>query len=88
MTAIELYKFIEENNIEWHYRDNEGDEDVLIFPYTFQIDRLSKLFTPCLFDDVGIECTMRDGYFAFWMNDICNYYGIELSEVFDKENEP
>ena len=85
MTAIELYKFIEENNIEWHYEDNEGAEDVIIFPYTFQIDSFYKLFTPCLFDDVGIGCIMKDGYFAFWMDDICSYYGIELSEVFKKE---
>lgn len=87
MKAIELYKFITENNIEWHYRDNEGTEDVLIFPYTFQMDELSKLLKSYDYCDGGIDCTLMDGYFAFWMNDLCEYYGIELSEVFNKDDD-
>jgi len=36
MTAIELYKFIEDNNIEWHYEDNEGNEDV-VYSHTYSM---------------------------------------------------
>jgi hypothetical protein len=86
MKALDLYKYITENNIEWHYRDNEGEEDVLIFPFTYQIDSFIKLLTPSLFGE-GIDCTLMHGYFAFWMKDICEYYGIELSEVFDRRDD-
>ena len=83
MTARELYKFIED--IEWRYDDNNGIEDVIIFPYTFQVGEFNKLLSNCVFDDGGIECKMMDGYFAFWMKDICEYHGIELNEVFKKQ---
>ena len=88
MTAIELYKFIEENNIEFHYEDNDGKEDVIIFPYIFHIDKFYQILNAgSILDDDGIECILKDGYFAIWMNDICAYNGVELSEVFDKEKE-
>lgn len=87
MTAIELYKFINTNGIEWHYRDNDGTEDVLIFPYITQIEEFNKLLGSYMFDDGGIECTMMDGYFAFWMKDICEYNDIELSDIFNKEDD-
>lgn len=81
MTELELYKFIEDNNIEWHRDDNKGEEDVIIFPNFSQIEYFRKILSPCLFDD-GVECIMKDGYFAFWMKDICDYYGVEFEKVF------
>jgi len=30
MTELELYKFISENNIEWHKQDNDETEAILI----------------------------------------------------------
>jgi len=83
MTELDLHKYIQENNIEWHRQDNDGIDDVLIFPSFYQIEALHKILSPCLFDDEGIECRMKDGYFAIWMQDICDYYGIEMNNVFD-----
>jgi len=85
MEAIDLYKYINDNNIEWHYQDNDGTEDVIIFPYAFQVEDFNKLIKDQV-GDGGIECRMMGGYFAFWMNDICEYYGIELSKVFDPKD--
>jgi len=82
MTAIDLYKFITENDIEFHWVDDE----VFMFVYIFDIDEFYKLFTSTIFDDEGITCTMKYGYFCFKMKDICEYYGIDLTEVFKNEN--
>lgn len=82
MTELELYKFINDNNIDWHKQDNDGTEDVIVFPSFRQIDTFKKILPPCLFDEGGIECRMRDGYFAIWMKDICEYCGVELEKVF------
>jgi len=87
MKAIELYKFISKNSIEWHYFDNDGVQDVIIFPKIEDLGEFNNLFSKNHFDDEGVECFMKDGYFAFWMYDICNYYGIELSDVFEKGGE-
>lgn len=83
MTELELYKYIQENNIEWHRQNNNGIDDVLILPSLHQIESLYKILSPSLFDEEGIECIMKYGYFAIWMQDICSYYGIEMNNVFD-----
>jgi hypothetical protein len=85
MTELQLYKFINDNDVEWHHQEKDGHPDVLVFPRYWQIEDFAKLFEPSKFDDGGIECFMMDGYFAFWMQDICDYYGIELDKVFTHE---
>ncbi|GAG32900.1 unnamed protein product [marine sediment metagenome] len=85
MKAKDLKQFIEKYNIEWNYADNEGIEDIVIFIYTFQIDRFIKIFTSDLFDDGGRDFTCTGQYFSILMKDICDYYGIELNEVFNKD---
>lgn len=87
MTALELYKFITDNEIEWHYDYNGSRDklDVIVFVHTFQLDYFRAILPLGIFDDSGIECRMKDGYFCFWMKDICEYSGIELSEVFNKD---
>lgn len=81
MTELELYKYINDNNVEWHIQDNDGEEDIIIFPYIFQIDEFSKLIKGYT-GDGGIECHLMDGYFGIWMKDLCEYYGVEMEKVF------
>lgn len=88
MNAIELYKFINEHNIEWHYGDNDGTEDVIIFPLIYQIEQFFKIIPNAIYDEEGLEFIMKDGYFAIWMLGICESCDIELSEVFNREDEP
>jgi len=82
MSELDLHKFITDNNIEWHRRDVNGSEDIIIFPNFSEMDDFKKILSSCLFDDGGIECRLMDGYFAFCMNDICEYYGVEMNKVF------
>lgn len=84
MTELSLYKFITDNEIEWRWDINKNEEDVLIFIYPWNIEDFNKLFSPFMFDDGGIECVMMDGYFCFWMEDICQHYDIILENVFPK----
>lgn len=90
MTAIDFYKFIHENEIEFRWDINEnGDRDVIMFPSIHHLEELNKLLSDTDFDDSGIPCRMKDGYFCFWASDILNNYNIELKEIFgvDKEHE-
>ena len=83
MTELKLYKFITENNIEYHWYDNE----IYMFVNIYLIEEFNKLFTSDIFDDGGIPCTMKNGYFGFKMIDICEYYNIEPENIFiNKEN--
>lgn len=84
MTSVALYKFINENSVEWKWAEKDSKQDVLIFPSIYVIEDFYKLQSPTVFDEAGIKCYMKGGYFAIWMNDVCEYYGIEMNEVFPK----
>jgi len=57
-------------------------EDVLIFPNFRETERFKRILSPCLFDEGGLQCRMWNGYFSFWMKDICGYYCLELENIF------
>ena len=84
MTELELYKFINDNNIEWHRQDNDGVPDIIIFPYFFQMEEFGKLMKNFTRDG-GLECRMLDNYFAIWMQDVCDYFGISSENVFKEK---
>jgi hypothetical protein len=84
MTELELYKFINDNSIEWSKEINDHREDILIFPYTFQMDKFVELVKDCDFDE-GLICRLKGNYFAIWMSDICESYGIDMNNVFKEE---
>jgi len=83
MTELKLYRYIDDNNIEWHW---DGD-DVLIFPYYFQIKDFMDLLGASAFDDDGILCVMKHNYFAIYMKDMCENYDIDIETVFPKKDE-
>ena len=81
MKAIDLYKFIEENSIEYHWHDG----DVILMPSIYDIQEFNKLLSGSIYDDSGVECTMKDGYFCFYMQNICDYFEIEIKDIFKPE---
>ena len=87
MKAIDFYKFIHENNIEFHWHENNEtkERDVIFFPSYRQIKDMAKLLTNADFYDEGIRCQMKDGYFAFWASEILDAHLIELTEIFGED---
>ena len=86
MTELELYKFINENSINWHWQDNDGMPDVLIFPYLFQLDDFCEMLGDGVFNEEGIQIVLKKDYACIWMNDVCEYHGIDINKIFEKEN--
>ena len=84
--AIDFYKYIKKNSIEWHWFDNNGVQDVIILPYTFQLEDFMELLLVTDFDDEGVKCVLKSGYVAIRLGELFENKGIELSEVFP-ENE-
>jgi hypothetical protein len=83
MKAIELYKFVTENKIEYHWH---GD-DVMMFVDDDKISKFNNILPVSIFDDYGISCIMKYSYFCFEMKHICEYCDIELIDIFpNKEN--
>ena len=80
MTELELYKFITDNELEYHWvKDNT---DVILFVEIRYIEDFNEMLGYNAMDESGIECRMKYKYFCFYMNDICEYFGIEIKNIF------
>ncbi len=82
MTELILYKFIRNYYIEWHREENNGDKDIIAFINLRDMEAFGALLPTSIFDDNGISCVMKDGYIAIWMKEICEYFDIEMENVF------
>ena len=79
MTAFQFIKLIDKLSIEHKW---VGD-DVIIFIDRLDISDFMKELerTP----DNGFSCKIKDGYIAMDANQICDYIGVEMTDVFEKE---
>jgi len=85
MTELELYRFIENNNIEYHY--SMDIDDVVIFVKIYNLQEFVDLIGSSILDDEGLEIVLKEGYVAIWMGCICEDYDIKLIDVFtNKDN--
>jgi len=87
MTELELYKFIKENDIEYHYySDNcsftQSRKRIIMFVDIFYISEFVELLGKHVMEDEGIKCTMKYRYFCFEMVEICEYFDIVPENVF------
>lgn len=86
MTSLSFYKFIEKHAVEWHWIKDK--QDVVIFIPIYKIERFNELLPKGLYEDAGIVCNMKDGYFAFEISSILEYSDIDVKEVFADVDEP
>ena len=85
MTELQLYKWIKDNNIQFHYF---GDfSELWVFPSLIQLEEFFKIATCSLFNDGGIECRLKQNYIAFDLIPIAEYFNIEIENVIPKTEE-
>jgi hypothetical protein len=83
MTTAKFQNFIQGHFIEYHW--NHDKSDVYICLDFDKVQTFYELLSKCIFDDEGVECQMKNGYFVFSMTDICEYYGLNINEIFTKQ---
>ena len=87
MKAIDFYKFINENDIEFRWLDNPAtsDRDVIFSPSIYHIKEFNELISIDNFHEEGVVCLMKDRYFAIWASDVLPPHGIKLTEIFGED---
>lgn len=83
MTELDLYKFIQENDVEisWH-----GDDSLNIWLHSADISDFTKLLERCDADDGGINCKLQsEGYIVINLLDICEEYDINPENILAKD---
>lgn len=83
MTELQLYKFIQENEVEisWH-----GDEYLNLWLDRHEIKEFADLLDRCDADDGGIDCKLQNGgTIVFNLLDICDEYDINPENILAKD---
>lgn len=83
MTALELYKFVTKKELEHRWEK----EDVLLFIPIGDLLEWNELLGAYLQGDDPLTCYMRDGYFVFCMQGICDYFDLSLEEIFGEDKD-
>ncbi len=86
MEILDLYKFVHDNDIEYHCT-HADDSEIILFVNNYLLDEWSKILGTGILDEEGIECVMKEGYFCFEMKEICDHFGIDIKKVFDFEKQ-
>lgn len=80
MTELQLYKFVKNNQLEY----NHVDGDVILFVDFDSLKEFGELVKSFV-SDGGLDVTLKQDYVGVHMSDLCDYYGVDLLAVFEKD---
>jgi len=84
MTELQLYKHISDNQLEWKWENFKDGEDVIIFLRHFELADFASLIENFLHYDEPFNVVVTSSSVAIRMQEICDFYGIEIESVFPK----
>ncbi len=86
MTELKLHKFINDNYIEYRWDLNNKKDDVIVWIPFYLCDEFSELIEPDNFSDGGgMDVRFQKNCVAFFISEICDYWGVEIENVFPKD---
>ncbi len=87
MKALELYKFVQKNKLEYHHVTIDSQADVILFvPFDILAEFQNLLGVTFLANRIT-KGVLKSDCMAFQMVDICDYFDIGVFDVFDNEND-
>jgi len=84
MTELELHKFVERSNSEWHWTTHDKEEEVYLFVHVYDIRDFMLLLGSTFLTNTDTKVTIKDNYLVFEMTEICEYFNIEVENMFSK----
>lgn len=86
MTALQLYKFLTDKGLDWNriYDKDEDRDDIILFVGNNDLMEWKQLLGNRIMSRGYLKCVMTWEYFCFHMWDICEYFGIDMDDIFTK----
>jgi len=78
MKELDLYKFINKNDIEFHW---EKDEVIIFIPFDL-LTEFTNMIGYAYFHNTIQHCVMKDNYICIHMSNISEYFNINMKDVF------
>ena len=89
MTELQLYKFIEENDIEYNLFKHDATGEitkVIAFIPIYVLQDFVDLFKGSLMLSDAIEdCALKENCLCVEMTQVCEYFDIEPENIFNKK---
>lgn len=91
MNELDLYKFLEENNVETQWQNDEkGVFNLAIWVPHYALKKFCEMLGANAFDDGGIAdvdlCQDASVYIGNF-DEICDFFGIDPERIAPKEND-
>ena len=83
MTELQLYKFLNENNIEHHW-EKDNEELIAWIPF-YWLQEFAELIGEHILSDVGIMVNFQNDCIALDLVPIAEYHDIELENILEKK---
>lgn len=81
MTELELYKFVQDHDIEYHWHD----QNVLMFIDHWSFENFCELLGHRYLTDGTQNVVLKYMYITMWMREICGDFDIDMEKVFIKK---
>ena len=88
MTELQLYRWLKATSTEWHWRDNNGKRDVIMFISFYNLNGFCDLMGWKITEEDGLNVVLKDKYICIWMQQVCDYHDITMENVCEKGEEP
>jgi len=85
INTLEAYKFIRNKKFEYHFIDD--DKEVLCFVEFDELQKFCEIFKIDRLTDEPPMVALKACSVCIEMAQICNHFGIDLNDIFDKDKE-
>lgn len=82
--VIKFYRFLTENDIEYHATRKEYEIKFWIALKFEILPKFRELMGASFFDDEGQDCIMKDGYLVIDCDTVFGWLDIELLDIFTR----
>lgn len=78
MTELDLYKFVEQNKLEYHW----NGEELNLFVDFHCLSEFTQLLGYEFLSEVNQPCVLKDSFVGVEMTEICDKFGLDAKNVF------
>lgn len=84
MTELDLYKFITENDLEYRWQDNKGEEDLLIWIPFYLLEDFTKMINLDYIGESYLDVVLQSNAICLFLSTVCYAYNIDIETVVEK----
>lgn len=87
MNALELYKFVQKNSLEYHWAETDSQTDVVLFVPIELLSEFANMLGYTILTNKEIRPVLKMNHCVFEMDSICEHFDISVHDVFEQKED-